>query len=80
MAFDVLKVFDSTVLHAAGYDPETQRLEVIFQSGKLYCYHRVPPEVYEKLLEADSKGAFFNVAIAGLYRCTGGLCPGGDED
>ena len=26
----------------------------------MHCYHQVPPDIYDGLLEAESKGTFFN--------------------
>lgn len=49
---------DSSMVHAVGYDPDTQELEVIFNSGRIYRYSGVPRAIYEGLLAAESKGQY----------------------
>jgi KTSC domain len=51
---------ESTLLASALYDPVRRHLEVVFRSGERYLYFQVPPHCYQHLLEADSKGAYFN--------------------
>ena len=46
----------SSMIQAVGYDPKTRILEVVFNSGRIYCYEDVPPNVYKELMAADSKG------------------------
>lgn len=55
------------MIHAVGYDAETQTLEVIFNSGGIYFYDNVPPEVYEGLMAAESKGSYMKYAIINRY-------------
>lgn len=62
-----LVTVDSTVIHAVGYDEETRRLEVVFNSGQVYCYIDVPREVYERLLTADSKGSYLQAYVIDVY-------------
>src|SRR5688572_3679593 len=50
---------DSTNLASVGYDPETQVLEIEFQSGGVYQYYDVPVELYEELMSASSHGSYF---------------------
>ncbi|WP_375457816.1 KTSC domain-containing protein [uncultured Enterovirga sp.] len=40
-----------------------ETLVVTFVSGRRYAYAGVPPELYERLLAADSKGKFYNEHI-----------------
>jgi hypothetical protein len=56
-------VLESTLLASALYDPLRHHLEIAFRSGERYLYFRVPPQCYQQLLDADSKGAFFNQRI-----------------
>ena len=35
---------ESSMIYKVGYDPETQTLEVIFNSGETYQYYDVPME------------------------------------
>lgn len=58
---------ESTTLAAAGYDPALRRLEVQFRRGDRYLYFQVPPEIYEQLLQAPSKGACFNRLIRNRF-------------
>jgi len=55
------------MIHAVGYDPETHTLEVAFNSGRIYCYEDVPPEEYEGLMAADSKGQYMRANIIDVY-------------
>jgi len=53
----------SSVIKSVEYDEDAHELDVKFITGKTYRYREVPPEVYERLLDADSKGKFFNERI-----------------
>lgn len=57
---------ESTSLDCVGYEDEV--LEVRFNNGGVYRYYGVPKEVREGLMQADSKGRFFNAEIRGVYR------------
>lgn len=62
-----LTTVESSMIHAVGYDAETQTLEVIFNSGGIYHYEDVPLEEYEGLLDADSKGRYMRAHIIDVY-------------
>lgn len=62
-----LRRLDSSMLYAVGYDPKTQTLEVVFNSGGIYRYADVPPQVYEDLLQTDSKGRYMWMNVLNLY-------------
>lgn len=62
-----LTTVESSMIHAIGYDKEKRVLEIVFNSGRTYQYADVPPEVYESLLNADSKGQYFRANILDLY-------------
>ena len=49
---------ESSMLAAVGYDPALQALVVLFNSGRAYQYMNVPPEVFQGLTTARSKGRF----------------------
>ncbi len=67
-ALAVLQEVDSSVFSHIGYDPEGHVLTVIYRAaGDQYIYEGVPPEVYQRFLTADSKGAFFNSEIRTQY-------------
>lgn len=53
----------STDLAAVGYDADTLTLVVDFVKGGRYQYSGVPAEVHEGLMNAPSKGTYFNQNI-----------------
>lgn len=62
-----LQFVESSMIQAFGYDEDTETLLAIFNSGKTYQYSEVPKEVYEGLLEADSKGSYMRSFIIDCY-------------
>ena len=64
-----LIVVDSDVIYAVGYDTGTRVLEVVFKSEAGYQYDNVPPEVYQALLQSESKGKYFVENIRDVYPC-----------
>ena len=60
---------ESSMIHAAGYDRKTRTLEVIFNSGRTYCYENVPVSVYKGLMDANSKGQYMRYNIIDMYPC-----------
>jgi KTSC domain-containing protein len=58
---------ESTTLVAVGYDENLKRLQLEFCSRAVYLYFGVPAAVYEALLDAPSKGRYFNGTIRGRY-------------
>lgn len=67
----IVQIKGSSNIAGAGYDPEGQRLTVVFMSGRRYTYEEVPQDIYEALLQADSAGKFFNSNIKDQYRYSG---------
>jgi hypothetical protein len=61
------KTLVSSHLVSAGYDAESQALEVRFRNGITYRYVGVPIAVYENLMHAASPGAYHAAAIKGCY-------------
>ena len=59
----------SSAIQAVGYDPETRRMKITFAQGYTYDFCGVPQHVYEGLLGAGSKGAFYNDHIKDRYQC-----------
>lgn len=57
----------SSNVGAIGYEASTATLEVEFNNGSVYQYQGVPQEVYESLMQADSKGTFLNSRVKGNY-------------
>ena len=57
----------SSVLAATEYLSHSQTLDVVFTSGEIYRYSKVPLPLYLDLLLADSKGTFFNARIRNQF-------------
>jgi hypothetical protein len=57
----------SSVIASVGYAARKQVPEIEFVSGRIYQYLDVERETYEALLEAPSKGTFFNERIRDDY-------------
>jgi hypothetical protein len=58
---------DSTTLRTVGYDAERRLLQFEFQNRSLYQYFDVPEAVYEELMQAPSKGTYFNQCIRSKF-------------
>ena len=56
----------SSLAHVA-YDRRRAILEVEFRDGATYRYTGVPLRAYRDLLQADSKGAYFNHHIRSRF-------------
>ncbi|MEV4557714.1 KTSC domain-containing protein [Kitasatospora sp. NPDC049285] len=50
----------SSNLAAVGYEPMTYLLEIQFRNGTAYQYFNVPSAVHQGLMEAQSKGQYFD--------------------
>jgi KTSC domain len=57
----------SSVMTFVKYDDEAGELDITFTSGKTYRYLEVPAEIYDGLLDAESKGEFFNDNIKDAF-------------
>lgn len=55
-----LQPLPSSSIAAAGYDREHNALRLRYVGGATYDYLDVPPEVFNDLLNAPSKGQFVN--------------------
>ena len=53
----------SSSLSQVAYQPERELLQVEFVTGEVYSYKDVPQIVYTQLLQAASKGRYFNQRI-----------------
>jgi hypothetical protein len=58
---------ESTTLATVGYDETRQLLQLEFRSRAIYHYFNVPAVVHESLLQAPSKGSYFNRSIRGRF-------------
>ena len=74
----------SSSLARLSYDRQQATLQVEFRDGTKYQYSGVPFRTYQSLLQADSKGSYFNhyirsrfphTAIRGTASATFGLSP-----
>ena len=59
---------NSTLIANVVYDMAGSLLEVEFRDGAIYQYSAVPEAVYQVLIAADSKGAYFNRQIRNHFR------------
>jgi KTSC domain len=60
---------DSSNLAQIGYDQEAQELYVEFISGSTYVYSGVPESTAQEIMNADSKGSYFNREIKPNFEC-----------
>ena len=60
---------NSSAIRTVGYDPVTGRMKIVFAQGHVYDFCRVPSHVFEGLLRASSKGAYYNAHIRDRYPC-----------
>jgi hypothetical protein len=51
---------ESSALAKVAYDSQRATLQVEFRDGAVYQYFGVPLHTYQELLQADSKGDYFN--------------------
>jgi len=65
-----LQTVTSSNLDQVGYDAARLQLIVVFKSGAAYRYDGVPPDCYERLLQADSKGKFFMAHVRNVFPFT----------
>lgn len=62
------KRVSSSNLHSVGYEPTTETLEIKFHKSGVYQYFNVPIGIYDRLMRASSKGAFFDEKIKERFR------------
>ena len=56
---------ESSNINSVGYDNED--LLVKYNSGTVYRYKKVPKNIYEEFIKAESKGRYMNSNIKGKY-------------
>lgn len=49
----------SSNIESIGYDEATSVLEIEFHNGSIYQYFKVPRDIYDELMSANSHGKFF---------------------
>jgi hypothetical protein len=58
---------ESSLLSSVAYSKDAT-LELHFRHGAIYRYFDVPPALFQALLDAESKGAFFNHNIRDQFQ------------
>ena len=59
---------ESTTLATVAYEEAQELLQLEFCSRAIYLYFGVPAAVHQALLDAPSKGRYFNQSIRGQFR------------
>ena len=54
-------------MKAIGYNPESKTLKIVFKNESAYSYSKVPSEVFQSLMSAESKGKFIHKNIKGKF-------------
>jgi len=57
----------SAVIKSYAYDAQARELSIVFQSGGRYVYEDVPPDTFDALSAAFSKGEYFISRIRDNY-------------
>lgn len=58
-----LKPVNSSNIKEVGHDEKTKELRIKFHGDSVYAYDNVPKELFEKFMNAESKGSFFHKEI-----------------
>ena len=58
---------ESSTMVSVGYEGKGRILEIEFTSGAVYQYLDVPARVHKELMQAESKGRYFNSEIRDTY-------------
>ncbi len=61
---------ESTTLATIAYHGPTRLLQLEFRTGPVYHYFEVPSQIFEGLMQATSKGTYFNRDIRGRFPYT----------
>jgi hypothetical protein len=57
----------SSMMRSVGYDDAHAVLEIEFVTGTVYRYHAVPRREWTGLMEAQSKGRYFEAHVRDKY-------------
>lgn len=57
----------SSVIAHIGYHPNKEHLIVVFRSGEIYLYEKVPEKIYKEFKASISKGSYLNRKIKKLF-------------
>jgi hypothetical protein len=66
----IRKTVVSSHLAKVAYDKKTEELEITFRNGRVYLYYEVPKDTFDELINAESKGRYFNHNIRDDYQYT----------
>ena len=64
---DGFKKVNSSMLRRVRYDPKNRFLDVVFRTGEKYRYKDVPPNEYNGLMNAESRGKYMQMHIIDHY-------------
>ena len=60
---------DSSMIEAIGYDSENNELYIRFlTTGATYVYYGVEEWIFQEIMQADSKGIYFNTNVKTKYQ------------
>jgi hypothetical protein len=59
----------SSAISAVGYDQSTMQMQIQFKQGHIYTFCHVPQYVFDGLLNAGSKGTYYDQHIRDRYQC-----------
>ena len=65
--FEFIQTPESSCFSRIGYCEDTYEMQLTFRTTGDYLYFGVPPEEWKGLVNADSKGNYFNANIKGNY-------------
>ena len=57
----------SRAIRAVGYDAHSMQMRILFKQGRTYDFCRVPVQIYRGLMDASSKGTYYNDYIRDKY-------------
>jgi KTSC domain len=60
----------SSNIKSATYNTETENLSVVFNTGSVYEYNKVPWQKFTRFRLAESQGKFFNEQISKEHKFT----------
>jgi hypothetical protein len=61
---------DSSVLHSAAWDEDTEGLIIIFHSGAIWHYDLVSYDMFVEFINSSSAGSYFNSKIRNNFNST----------
>lgn len=71
---------ESSHMATMGYEPNTQMLTIGFKNNTVYEYYKVPPNVWDELKAAESKGKYLAKYVKGVFEYKKVEAPKTEED